>query len=221
VVASRYHQHVPRPEIVGARSGPPWSAGDARELSAAVLRSLSSRLEPHALVPDGATSAVLVPLICRPSGVVVVLTRRAATLVREPGTVAFPGGRREPGEHPLDTALREAEEEIGLGRDDVEILGALPAVERRRDGERVAVYVGLVEGAATLAPNAEEVDVVLEAPLVRLYEEGVAWEESWGGPGDERPVRFFASGQFLGNDLVWGLSAAILWELLLRFDPPR
>ena len=168
-------------------------------------------------MPDDVNAAVLVPLVWRPSGFVVVLTRRAATLEREPGTVAFPGGRREPGEAPLETALRETEEEIGLHRSAIELLGSLPAVEQRH-GARVAVYVGLVDSDAALSPNAAEVDVVLEPSLGALYRSGVAWEEMWGAPGEARRVRFFASEDLLGRDVVWGMSAGILWELLLRLD---
>jgi 8-oxo-dGTP pyrophosphatase MutT (NUDIX family) len=211
---------VPRPDIVGAGATPAWlvHAAGGRPISPAEVRGLTAVLDPSWPDTSPCTSAVLVPLVFRPAGPVVLLTRRAATLQREPGTISFPGGRREPGESPVVTALREAEEEIGLDRGAVEILGALPAVSRQRDAERVAPFVGLVLGDPPLFPSAAEVDAVLEAPLAGLYADGVAWEETWGVANEARAVKFFGSEEVLGRDLVWGLSAGILWELLLRLD---
>jgi 8-oxo-dGTP pyrophosphatase MutT (NUDIX family) len=223
VAAGRYHQVVPRPDVVAAGSPPAWSidAGASPTITLADVRALAGSLEPHWPAGDICAAAILVPIIVRAAGPMVLLTRRAATLQREPRTIAFPGGRSEPGEPPLETALREAEEEIGLDRAAVEILGALPAVARRGARERVAPFVGLVHGDPTFSPNEAEVEAVLEAPLAGLYADGVAWEESWGAAEEARPVRFFASEQLLGRDLVWGLSAGVLWELLTRLDALR
>lgn len=161
-----------------------------------------------------AKAGVLVPILERASGTSVLLTRRAATMRSEPLTISFPGGRCEPGERPEDAALRESEEEIGLDRTEVEVLGSLDLVHRRRDQAVVLPVVGLVRNDFVPRANPTEVDAVLEVPFADLLEDGAAWSETWGAGADEREVRFFAHEDALGRDLVWGLTAKILWELI-------
>lgn len=113
-------------------------------------------------------AAVLAPLIDRGGGMSVLLTRRADSLRSHPGQIGFPGGRVEPGDRgPADTALREAEEEIGLPRARVEVLGCLDAC-MTGTGYRVVPVVGVVAAPfaledLTLAPA--EVAEAFEIPL--------------------------------------------------------
>lgn len=149
---------------------------------------------------------------------VAVLIRRAAHLGRDPGHVALPGGLVEPGEDLVATALREADEEVGLAPGAVEVLGPLEVVERPRRSGAVAAFVGLLAGRPELAPSPEEVEAVLEVPLAALLADGVAWEERWplpASPPAVHRVRFFSC-ELLGDDLVWGVTARILWDLLDR-----
>ena len=93
-------------------------------------------------------AAVLVPLVCRSAGLSVLLTERTAHLTSHAGQVAFPGGRTEPSDaSPVATALRETEEEIGLHRSHIEVLGAMPQY-LTGSGFVVTPVVGLVEAAA-------------------------------------------------------------------------
>jgi len=166
-------------------------------------------------------AAVLVALYGDGSGedaeAIVVLIRRSAHLERDPGHVALPGGIIEPGEEALGAALREAQEEVGIDPGAVEVVGQLGTVHRPRSAGSVVPFVGLLRTRPVLSPSPAEVEQVLEVPLASLLAEGVAWEELWPGLPDQpspRPVRFFASKGALGDDLVWGVTARILWELL-------
>ena len=110
-------------------------------------------------------AAVLVPIIAHPQGLSVLFTRRTTQLKAHSGQVSFPGGRAEPGDpSPQHTALREAEEEIGLPPSRVEVLGQL-AEYHTRTGFRVTPVVGLIQPPLELVPDAREVDEVFEVPL--------------------------------------------------------
>ena len=110
-------------------------------------------------------AAVLVPIIARTDGLTVLFTQRTASLRSHSGQVSFPGGRAEPGDpDPEFTALREAEEEIGLPARRVEVLARLPEYFTRT-GFRVTPVVGLIQPPLELAPDAREVDEVFEVPL--------------------------------------------------------
>lgn len=111
------------------------------------------------------SAAVLVPLVDRPEGMTVLLTQRTPHLTAHAGQIAFPGGSREEGDPtPEVTALRETEEEIGLRREDVLLLGRMPAHETGT-GFHVVPVVGLVEPPFVLRPDPTEVDAVFEVPL--------------------------------------------------------
>jgi len=100
---------------------------------------------------------VLVPLVCRDAGLSVLLTERTAHLSSHAGQVAFPGGRTEPSDaSPVATALRETEEEIGLHRSHIEVLGAMQQY-LTGSGFVVTPVVGLVEAAHTLTLDDNEV----------------------------------------------------------------
>src|SRR5262249_32123442 len=115
--------------------------------------------EPHALKP----AAVLVPIVERADGATLILTRRSDALKNHTGQIAFPGGRCDPGESVAETALREAEEEIGLSRAFVDIAGQLSPYETV-SAYVVTPVVGFVRPGFTLAINAAEVAEVFEAP---------------------------------------------------------
>lgn len=118
---------------------------------------------------DAATvAAVLVPIIAHAGGLTVLFTQRTAHLKAHSGQVSFPGGRAEPGDaSPEETALREAEEEVGLARGRVEVLARLPEYFTRT-GFRVTPVVGLVLPPLELVPDPGEVESVFEVPLAFL-----------------------------------------------------
>jgi 8-oxo-dGTP pyrophosphatase MutT (NUDIX family) len=115
-------------------------------------------------------AAVLVPIIARPEGFTVLFTRRTEQLKSHSGQISFPGGRAEPADpSPRHTALREAQEEIGLAPARVEVLGQL-AEYNTRTGFRVTPVIGLIQPPLELAPDAREVDEVFEVPLAFLLD---------------------------------------------------
>jgi 8-oxo-dGTP pyrophosphatase MutT (NUDIX family) len=115
-------------------------------------------------------AAVLVPLVNRPEGLTVLLTQRSASLPDHPGQISFPGGRIDPGDaSPMDAALREAQEEVGLPPECVALLGNLPTYETV-SGYSVTPVVGWVEPPFPVVPDPVEVDDVFEVPLAFVLE---------------------------------------------------
>ena len=157
-------------------------------------------------------SAVLAPLYDRGGEAHVVLTRRSRRMRAHAGEVSFPGGRVEEGDADLvATALREAEEEIGLDPATVEIIGELDHLATVTSGSFIVPWVGAMPGLPDLLPCSEEVDAVLHVPLSELMAPGVFREERWSfGEGLDRPIVFFD----LVGDTVWGATAAMLRQLL-------
>lgn len=227
-MARRFRQVVPRPDRSRPGTTPPWSELSSPEREGVDLARVRQALAVAGLsgsglhgrgAPSGAAAvvdaAVLAALFEQDGEAMLVLIRRAADLERDPGHVALPGGRVEPGEPALSAALREAQEEIGLEPAMVEVLGHLPPVRRQNGAHHVAAFIAALESRPRLAPSPEEVEAVFEVPLFELLGDGVAWEEHWGDePASEaHPVCFFAAPS-LGDDLLWGLTGRVVWQLL-------
>jgi 8-oxo-dGTP pyrophosphatase MutT (NUDIX family) len=153
------------------------------DLDVAGLRErLRSRPAPTASVygDDGApereaagvtAAAVLIGVIDHPAEPTVLFTRRTAQLKKHSGQISFPGGRAEPGDPSVEfTALREAQEEIGVAPERVEVIARLPEYFTRT-GFRVTPVVGVVKPPLELVPDAREVDEVFEVPLAFLLDE--------------------------------------------------
>jgi 8-oxo-dGTP pyrophosphatase MutT (NUDIX family) len=130
---------------------------------------VTARIRP--LFPASPTrAAVLVPLVDRSDELTVLLTERAADLKHHPGQISFPGGRLEPGDpDPESAALRETEEEIGLGREYIEIIGRLPD-HIIISGYQITPVVALVRPGFTLSLDVSEVAGAFEAPLRHLFD---------------------------------------------------
>ncbi|MGO8874187.1 MAG: NUDIX hydrolase [Acidimicrobiales bacterium] len=215
----RFRQFIPRP-LSAAPGGPaPWSAMASAERRPIALQRAIGSLE-GVVAPAGApdvrpTAAVLVPLFERDGEATTVLIRRSLVLMRNPGDLAFPGGALEPGEHPVHAALREAHEEVGLRPGSVSVLGRLATVSRAIGSELVVPYVGILAGEPELRPQPAEVDAVLLVGLADLAADGSYWEEEWTIPGQgSRRLPFFAHPQALGDDVIWGMTAMVIRELL-------
>ncbi|WOF74821.1 CoA pyrophosphatase [Parvibaculaceae bacterium PLY_AMNH_Bact1] len=114
--------------------------------------------------PDLRLAAVLVPIIEHEAGPTVLLTRRADHLNSHSGQVAFPGGKVDPGETPVDGALREAEEEVGLDRSFVDVAGFLNPYETGT-GFRILPVISFVRPGFSLTPEPGEVAEIFEVPL--------------------------------------------------------
>ncbi len=156
-------------------------------------------------------AAVLVPIYVDRGEIHLVFTRRRDDMRRHAGEVSFPGGRRDDDEDDLrTTALRESEEEIGLPRSAVSIIGALQPTPTIATGYAVYPFVGLIESTRDWVPSAGEVAAVLELSLQTLV----------GGYARRRllrrglPIR--TDTYRVGDDLIWGATARILADLLDR-----
>jgi 8-oxo-dGTP pyrophosphatase MutT (NUDIX family) len=180
-----------------------------RELGEALL-DVASLAQPYAdeMVP----AAVLVPLYVDGGDELrVVLTKRRADLRRHAGEISFPGGRRDPDDASLvDTALREAEEEIGLGRTGVVLVGALGRTATFATNYAIHPFVGLLERGSVWRASALEVDAVLE-PSLREVSAGRTRARI-----ERRGIAFETDAYVFGEHLVWGATARIIEDLLVR-----
>jgi 8-oxo-dGTP pyrophosphatase MutT (NUDIX family) len=159
-------------------------------------------------------AAVLVPLYLRDGELHGVFTKRRDDLRRHPGEISFPGGRYDEGERDLiATALREAEEEIGLEPSAVDILGALQPTPTIATGYAVYPFVGMIESGHRWTLSANEVAEVIELSLPELL----------AGYGRRRLVRrgvpIRTDTYCVGEHLIWGATARILSDLFDRIAP--
>lgn len=140
-----------------------------------------------------------------------VFTRRGTDLRRHAGEISFPGGRRDPGDADLsETALREAEEEIGLPRVEVELLGGLDPIPTYVTNYIIHPFVGLIPASRSWRLSPLEVDAVLELPLdaLRTVRKRTRMER--------RGIAFETDAYELDGHLIWGATARILDCLLER-----
>jgi 8-oxo-dGTP pyrophosphatase MutT (NUDIX family) len=142
-----------------------------------------------------------------------VLTRRRADLRRHAGEISFPGGRQDPEDRDLsETALREAEEEIGLPRAAVSLLGELPPTSTFATSYIIHPFVGEIAPDHHFTASPREVDAVLELPLRALRESRTRARI------ERRGISFETEAYVLDEHLIWGATARILEHLLERLD---
>jgi 8-oxo-dGTP pyrophosphatase MutT (NUDIX family) len=153
-------------------------------------------------------AAVLVPIVDHPEPTV-LLTQRAQHLPDHPGQVSFPGGKIDKADaDPLASALREADEEIGLDRTHVEPLGYLDLYMTTL-GYRIVPVVARVKPGFTLKLNAKEVDNTFEVPLTFLMDQANVARHSRDWQGMTR--HYYAI--TFGERYIWGVTAGILRNL--------
>jgi 8-oxo-dGTP pyrophosphatase MutT (NUDIX family) len=160
-------------------------------------------------VPDiWKPASVLVPLVDRAEGVTVLLTQRTADKTSHAGQIAFPGGRREAGEDAVSTALRETEEEVGIPRRFVDVLGAID-LYRTGTGFEITPVVGIVTPGFTIRAQTREVADVFEVPLAHFLDEVNHQIGSREYQGRQR--RYYAMPY--GDRYIWGATAGMLKNL--------
>jgi 8-oxo-dGTP pyrophosphatase MutT (NUDIX family) len=170
----------------------------------------------HSLVPGGAPpasaltpAAVLVPLVMRPEGLTVLLTQRTAHLAAHAGQISFPGGSVEASDaDSIDAALRETEEEVGLPRDHVEVIGRLDTY-LTSTGFEITPVVALVRAPYPMKPDPFEVDEVFEVPLAFIVDPANRQRQSREYKGRMRTF-FVLPYQ---HRHIWGATAGMLVNL--------
>ena len=185
-------------------------------LSDALRAVLLDPLEAAALEVHGRTkAAVLVALYVDGGDLRTVFTRRRHDLRSHAGEISFPGGRRDEDEDDLRvTALREAEEEIGLPREEVRIVGALTPTPTVATSYAVYPFVGLIEPGRAWTPSAQEVEEVIELRLADLRAAHARRRLM------HRGIPFRSDVYSVGEGLViWGATARIVGDLLARVEP--
>jgi 8-oxo-dGTP pyrophosphatase MutT (NUDIX family) len=161
-------------------------------------------------------AAVLVAVVDRPSPTV-ILTERPKTMRKHPGQISFPGGRIDPGDSgPVAAALREAEEEIALPREAVELVG-MADVYRTITGFEVTPVVGVVPPGLPLQPQPGEVAAMFEAPLDYLLDprHQIVRTVEWRGQ-----ERCYYEIEWEGRR-IWGATAAMIVNLSRRLELVR
>ena len=154
-------------------------------------------------------AAVLIPLVDRPGGLTMLLTRRTEHLEHHPGQISFPGGHVDDEDgSPEDTALREAEEEVGLERNHIRIVGRLDQYITRT-GFSVTPIVGLVDPAYRVRLDPFEVAEVFEVPLSFLLDPGNHRRDYRVHEGTRR--EFYAMPY--GDYYIWGATAGMIRNL--------
>ena len=163
---------------------------DRRDLvSAAVLVPITDHGEPH-----------------------LVFTKKTASVPHHRGQFSFPGGVVEHGDAShVETALREAWEEIRLPADLVEVLGLLDDTETRATPFIITPVVGLVTGPVDFVPDGREIERVLEVPLRVLRDPAIFHTEMWQRSGEAHRVHFY---RVSAEDVIWGATARILNQFL-------
>jgi 8-oxo-dGTP pyrophosphatase MutT (NUDIX family) len=189
----------------------PAAIAKANELPATGEHELSPDMADILLATPQQPAAVLVPVIARETPTI-LLTQRSADLSNHAGQISFPGGRLDPSDpDPLATALREAEEEIGLAPGFADPLGYLDPY-LTGTGFRIVPVVALVSPAFEMTINPAEVDEAFEVPLEFLMTPANHARHSREWKGIQRS--FYAMPY--GERYIWGITAGILRKLYER-----
>ena len=182
-----------------------------RRLDAALRRRPRVALDRSDLV----SAAVLVPVTDR-DGPHLVFTKKTSGVPHHKGQFSFPGGVVETGDGSrVETALREAWEEIRLPAEAVEVLGLLDDTPTRATNFVITPVVGIVRDPVEFKPDGREIERVIEVPLATLRDPSIFRTELWERDGEPHPVLFY---QVSAEDLVWGATARILSQFLALLE---
>ncbi|ETX29628.1 CoA pyrophosphatase [Roseivivax isoporae] len=175
-------------------------------------------LNPGVALPPGRKlrpAGVLVPLLEDGDTVRLILTKRSSRLKHHPGQIAFPGGKQDEGDPDVTAAaLREAEEEIGLSRADVRVLGHLPAHETVT-GFLMTPVIGVVAPGFVAVPEPGEVDEVFTVPFAHVTDPARFAVEGRRWRGSRRHYYTVPYGPYY----IWGATARVLRALAARLHP--
>ncbi len=171
-----------------------------------------SRRPRKALDRSDLVSAAVLLAITERDGPNILFTKKSASVPHHKGQFSFPGGVVEQRDGSrVETALREAWEEIRLPAEAVEVLGLLDDTETRATPFVITPVVGLVTGPVAFVPDGREIERVLEVPLGILRDPAIFHTEVWERNGEHRPVHFY---RVSDEDVIWGATARILKQFL-------
>lgn len=183
-----------------------------RALSVTGSASSDFDLNKDVKAPDVRLTPAAVLVAVHAETETLILTKRSARLKHHPGQIAFPGGKQDPTDPtPTDAALREAEEEIGLPRGMVDVLGTLPS-HQTVTGFQVTPVLAIVGGTFDPVPEAGEVSEVFEVPLAHVTDPAMFRVEGRHWQGRRR---YYYTVPF-GPYYIWGATARILRALAER-----
>ena len=185
-----------------------WRAGREPARSDFDLNPGAPRFTPGPLKP----AAVLIPIIADTTGARVLLTRRADSLTKHTGQVAFPGGRLDPGETAVEAALREAREEVDLDPASVTVLGLSDSYETGT-GYLITPVVGWIETLPPLTPSPAEVAEVFETPWDFLMDPANHSRDHLEAP---QGVKRWFWAMTWNEQYIWGATAGIIRALRAR-----
>jgi 8-oxo-dGTP pyrophosphatase MutT (NUDIX family) len=203
-------QSIPRPANWTEHHEPPWPIDTAWSVDDLVAPVPASASPVVPTFPDARLSAVLLVLVQGPAGAEVLLTRRSMQMNSHRGEMSFPGGRVDPGETPVETALREAHEEVGLDPEAPQIVGELEHMSTIVSKSYIVPVVATLDHRPELSPQTMEVDRILWTPVSELTRAGTYRLERWGNLPFDHPLHFFE----LDDETVWGATARMLVDLL-------
>lgn len=173
----------------------------------------AGEINPRVPDDDARRAAVLVPILLSPGGPRIVYTLRTDALRDHAGQVSFPGGGVDPEDGSLlETALREAEEEVDLRRDLVEVVGELEDMYVPPSRFLVKPFVGLLPPEADLVLAPDEVEAIFSVGLDELMDPRNLRTEVWERDGRPLEVPCFA----VGGHEIWGATGAMTANLLVR-----
>jgi len=178
-------------------------------------QALSQRQKQHIVNANLVRSAVTIPVYDKQGQYYILFTKRTQEVKDHKGQISFPGGvYQEEDETLVNTALREATEEIGLMPGDVEILGELDDFVTQASNYIISPYVGLIPWPYQFKVNEEEIDEIIEIPISELLDMGRLRQET-RIIDDEEVTSFFYHYQ---GKVIWGATARILHQFLDIFD---
>lgn len=168
------------------------------------LKLVDSYPEPD----DRPLAAVLAPLYEDEDGEIrVILTKRPDTMPTHAGHISFPGGRPDPGDDgPVATAIREAQEEVGIDEEQVKVLGFLPPIDTVEFKLLVVPVVGRIQTPLGLVPSEREVAKIYQPRLEELADPSRWWHVPWEG----WKVWYYD----LEGDTLWGATARMVRQLV-------
>jgi 8-oxo-dGTP pyrophosphatase MutT (NUDIX family) len=234
-----YPQILPEPDDIQAGARAPWSALSRSERSGLTLDVVETRLRDslrhfdNSVIPgDPASmtvadiegqpitrrSAVLVALFEEAGETQLVLTRRSFSMRAHRGEIALPGGRSDDNETPIETALREAREEVGIAESSVRVVGWLSPLVTLALGSAIWPVVGFLNERPEMVTDPAEVERAFTVSLSELLADDTFLEERWrrelARPGADAdgyfPIYFYR----VPGDLIWGATARVVTELL-------